>query len=104
MGAGISQQDMNRRFYSALKHIQRELAEAGVPVTYRRLSLYHADPFAGDDFNITFKTLRASNGEAAGILNVRVTVEDKLSVYNMNSVVGNAQMGIDRIKALWGFQ
>jgi hypothetical protein len=71
MGAGVSQKVMNQHYYNRLKKIQRELEAAGVASKYASYNLSGSN--AQGSFDIFFSTLRASNGETAGMLNVIVT-------------------------------
>lgn len=94
MAAGISQRDMNRKYYRRLKKLQYELESAGVKTIYRRFQLFSGDG-AHDGFNICYRTLRASNGETAGLLQVYITSDGPES---------NPETGIARIKAKFGKQ
>jgi hypothetical protein len=65
MGAGISQKDLNRRLYTRVKNLQRQLARAGIASQYKSLTLLGET--SEGPFQIFYRTLRASNGECAAL-------------------------------------
>ena len=104
MGAGVSQKVMNGYYYRSLKKLQRELEVAGVPCQYGRFQLFGVRNGMwytenGGAFRISYRTLRASNGETAGRM---------LISYNdggiMRTNFDNPEQGIAEIKRQFGKQ
>lgn len=96
MGAGVSQKDMNRYYYRRCKKIQRELAKVGIVAEYRMYSLFFGEEAEG--FSIGFRTIRASNGETAGLIGIGVYHNGRLEKFDW---LTHAK-GIERIKTLFG--
>lgn len=103
MGAGISQKDLRKRLYNALKSQQRELMRAGIPTLYKNLQLYPDVtniPIPNRIFfSIRYNVLRASNGESAAMRYVTILHPD-----GSEQVFGkdwDANKGIERIKELY---
>ena len=95
MGAGISQQNMNRIYYRRLKKIQSELLAVGIESKYERFALYRGDATRG--FTINYRTLRASNGETAGMLHIHLTHDGVVETYGQH---WDSSKGLERIKNL----
>jgi hypothetical protein len=101
MGAGISSEQERKMKYNRLKAVERELRKAGVEATYANKSVQDADLMDDDypRFSVTFgTTMRASNGEAWGVMNVFVAGPNGPETYRLH----DAKAGIERIKALYG--
>ncbi len=90
MAAGLSPEREYRLMYSRLKSIQRELAQAGVPSTYRGGELF------GDGFKISYRRLNASNGECALLFEIYVRKADGGVAKYDHLSFGH---GLERIKA-----
>lgn len=99
MSAGISQKRMNAIYYNRLKKIQHELEAAGVPTNYKQFRLY-GFPSLSDNFSIGFRTLRASNGETAGLMNINIDHNGVNEVFFFPKA--KPEDGIARIKQLFG--
>lgn len=100
MGAGISQKTMNGYYYRSLKRIQRELAAVGVTAQYKAYRLWYVDPAEGSNakgFGVSYRTIRASNGETAGIPIVWIRHQGVSESFEEFSGAG-----IQRIKELFG--
>ena len=95
MGAGVSQKTMNGYYYRALKKIQRELQAAGVYSEYKSFGLHYVGEDRG--FGYSYRTIRASNGETAGIPSVWIRYQGKTEEFNDLS-----DAGIKRIKEVFG--
>lgn len=108
MGAGMSRKQFNDRVYKLLKRTQRDLLKAGVPVKYEKYQLF---PDMTNDkrdiaFNISYNRLNASNGEVAGIPQIRVQVgAGRIEKYGWcTSPDGDFDKGVARIKELFAKQ
>jgi len=102
MAAGIPQRLLNNRYRYRLQKIRRELIAAGVPTLYKRYQLFPDTTGRKDEngFNIRFRTLRASNGETAGLLCVTILIaEGKDENYGGGN--WDSDKGIARIKELF---
>jgi len=105
MGAGISQQELNRRIYRKLQTYKRELERSGVAVLYRRRQLYPDVTNITRDiaFNIGFGSpLRASNGECASFACIRVIVDGRNEYYGWQQRDGDFEKGMLRVAQLFG--
>jgi hypothetical protein len=76
MGAGLSTKQINSRIYNRLQTIKRQLERANVPVAYRhkqllRFEIENTSRIGG--WNISYQTIRASNGETAGAPSIYIT-------------------------------
>jgi hypothetical protein len=99
MGAGISQKVLNAHYYRRLKLLQRELISAGVPTAYRQFQLFSGND-AHNGFNISYNTLRASNGETCGMLHVSIAASETHEKEHYGRQWDSAE-GIERIKQLF---
>jgi hypothetical protein len=76
MSAGLSTKQINSRIYNRLQTIKRQLSRAGVPSTYHAHQLCRFEtvntPNIGG-WNISFRVIRASNGESAGTPSLYIT-------------------------------
>lgn len=76
MSAGISTKAMNSRIRRRLKKIQNQLGVAGVKTSYRNYSLARFEADGSQKiggFNISFRVIRASNGESAATPTVYIS-------------------------------
>src|SRR5579859_6355387 len=97
MGAGLSQVQIYRRVYSRLQAIKRELAAAGIKSRYASGQLF------GDNFNLGYHIIRASNAEVAGGLYVNIIGPDVAVPERFKPQYwGPEYAGIERIKELFG--
>jgi hypothetical protein len=68
MGAGISTKQRSGYIYRRLQKIKRQLRDAGVPSEYHNYQLCRYEPVGTQSvggWNISFRTIHASNGESA---------------------------------------
>src|ERR1700690_1070996 len=99
MGAGVSQKVMNGYYYRRLKKIQIELDQAGVCSTYSRGVLSGHDEYNTKAYwTIGFRTLRASNGETAGLIQVNLSADACMPNWPMSYDWSQHELGIQRIK------
>ena len=111
MGAGLSKTQRNRRIYTRLQSIKRELIRAGVPTLYKGGQLFLNDiANIGGGFNVSYIWLDASNAEGAAIPQIRIQPPNPILhsedfggrwVATKN---GTFEQGIARLKELFKVQ
>ncbi len=100
MGAGATSKQIYRFTYRALKKTQYRLAAHGIESSYAHGCLFGVNVNLKVKFNIYFRTLRASNGETACLLQV---VVHHLGGFDSEEYKDwDAPKGIERIIELFG--
>lgn len=95
MGAGVSQKQMDATYRRRLLKLQRELGQDFVSSGNTGLQLEGGDK--DGQWNIRFRTIRASNGETAGLMTVSIKHKDLTKVFEWT----DSMHGITEIKRLF---
>lgn len=95
MGAGISQKQMDATYRRRLLKLQRELGQDHVSSGNTGLELNGGD--SDGQWGIKFRTIRASNGETAGLMTVRIAHKQLTKVFDWT----DSTFGIEEVKRLF---
>lgn len=105
MAAGLTPKQIRARIRYRLRKIQVELEHAGVPTLYHRYQLcpmLEEGQDVNQAFNVSFRVLRASNGEVSVLARITVIRSDGVREdYGMTYPAGTFEQGIARIKQLF---
>jgi hypothetical protein len=96
MGAGLSQKQIYTRTYNRLQRHMYDLRAAGVDAGYSDRVVKGQDEW-GNGFSISYKVLRASNGEVAGLPTVSIVNGGKRQSFEWLQF----ERGLDEVKKLF---